>query len=82
MFNQPRTHIIASTQDLEHSRGKGLLSDFAELQCRIRRIGAVLADDHITRNDGLEDLDSHYSNRQIPRADGTDNSNREIPPNC
>lgn len=81
VFNQPSTHVITAAQDLENARGEGLLSDFAELQSRIRRIGAVLADDHITRNDGLENLDAHYPNRQIPRANGTDDSNGEIPPN-
>lgn len=80
MLNQPSTHIIAAAQDLENARGEGLLSDFAELQSRIRRIGAVLADDHITCDDGLENLDAHHPNREIPRANGTDNSNREIPP--
>lgn len=80
MLNQPSTHIITAAQNLEYARRKSLLSDFAKLQSRVGRIGAILADDHVTGNDGLENLDAHYPNRQVPGANGTDDSNGEISP--
>lgn len=81
VLNQPSTHIITAAQNLEYAGRKSLLSDFAKLQSRVGRIGAILADDHVTGNDCLENLDSHYSNWQIPGANGTDDSNGEISSN-
>lgn len=82
VLNQPNTHVITATQDLENARREGLLSNLAKFQSRIGRIGAILADDHVSRNDGLEYFDAHYTYWQIPRADGTDDSHWEIPPDC